>query len=481
MKTLSFNKNKILAGSLLIAISTLVSCKKLIQIPPNPPTQITRTEQFADSASTMSAVAGVYTYIYGGGSGGIPYSDANLTIATSLSAHEIDGGYGDEAQFYSYTLTPLNNEITTLWGSPYQAMYQVNDVLNGITNNNNLSASFIKQITAEMEVTRAFYYFNLVNLFGGVPLVTSINYTATAQLPKASVAAVYTQILTDLTDATKKLTAAYPVYISGASSGHARPNLYTALALLAKVHLYQGQWQAAYSAADSVIKFGGFSLETNLNNVFLDGSQEAIWQLPNENSSTGTAEASNFLPYSSGQTPTFVVTDSLLAQFETGDQRKTNWLGTSIVPVSSTQNDTLYYPAKYQDRVPTSPATDYMMLRLAEMYLIRAEAAAELNTNLSVAVADINTIRLRAGLTAVNPTTQTAILAAVRKERRTEMCFEWGNRWFDLNRTVNDAKYPSNGQAAAVLTGYQSFDALYPLPQTQIQLNSHLIQNPGYH
>jgi hypothetical protein len=468
MKTLFFNKNKILAALLFLALGALVSCKKLIEIPANPPTQITRAQQFADSASTLSAVVGVYTYNRGQG---FAYSDANLTMSTALSAAEVSctESYGDESEFYSYTQTPRNSEITYLWQYPYQSLYQVNDVLDGITNNSKLSAPFIKQITGEMKVVRALYNFNLVNLFGGVPLVTSTDYTANAQLPKAAVDAVDAQILADLTDAVKKLPASYP------SDGRARPNLYTAEALLAKFHLYRGQWQAAYNEADSVISKGGFSLETNLNDVFLEGSQEAIWQLPIPNSYAGTAEASNFVPYSSTQTPNFVVTDSLLSQFETGDQRLQNWTNTTVVG-----GQKLYYPYKYKDRLPTTPATDYMVFRLGEMYLIRAEAAAELN-NLSIAVGDVNTIRTRAGLAAVNPATQTAVLAAIRKERRTELCFEWGNRWFDLNRTINDTKYPSSGQATAVLTGYQNYNALYPLPQAQIQLNSHLIQNPGYH
>jgi len=111
------------------------------------------------------------------------------------------------------------------------------------------------------------------------------------------------------------------------------------------------------------------------------------------------------------------------------------------------------------------------------MYLIRAEAAAELN-NLSGALADVNIIRARAGLAAstANVTSQTAVLAAVMHERQTELCFEWGNRWFDLKRT---------GTAGTVLTaektGWQSYDTLYPLPQAQIQLNNQLTQNPGYH
>jgi hypothetical protein len=466
MKILSFNKNKILAGLLLLALSTFVSCKKLIEIPPNPPTQITRAEQFLDSATAISAVVGVYTYNQGQG---FAYSDANLTISTGLSADEISSteSYGDEAEFYSYTLTPVNSEITTLWQYPYQSLYQVNDVLNGIANNNNLSASFIKQITGEMKVVRALYYFNTVNLFGGVPLVTSIDYNTTAHLPRTSVNAVYTQILADLGDAVKKLPAAYP------SSGHARPNLYTALALLAKVHLYQGQWQAAYNEADSIIKSGMYSVtNTPLNGVFLDGSNEAIWQLPAISSENQTAEARIFVP-NSGSTPNFLVTPFLLNQFEAGDQRLQNWIGTAVI-----NNQNLYYPFKYKNVLASAtPVEDYMVFRLGEMYLIRAEAAAELN-NLSGALADVNIIRARAGLAAstANVTSQTAVLAAVMHERQTELCFEWGNRWFDLKRT---------GTAGTVLTaektGWQSYDTLYPLPQAQIQLNNQLTQNPGYH
>ena len=471
MKKIFSIKNALPIGGLLIAFSTIVSCKKLIELPANPPTQITRQEQFSDSASAMSAVAGVYTYTHGEG---IPYSDGFFTTSTALSANEIalSGANNIQAQFYEYMLTSSNGDLSNLWTSPYSAIYQVNDVLDGITGNSKLSASFVKQITGEMEVTRAFYYFNLVNLFGGVPLVTSTVYSTNAQLPRASTTAIYSQILTDLNDAVKKLPVGYP------SAGHIRPNLYTALALLAKVHLYQGQWSAAFGAADSVISQGGFSLEPNLNDVFLDGSQEAIWQVPLENGGSGTTEASTFLPYYAGEVPGYIVTDSLLSQFEANDQRKTNWLAFSVV---GTQ--TLYYPFKYKvtNVSSSAPAEDYMLLRLAELYLVRAESAAELN-NLAIAVADINTIRTRAGLAPVYPATQADVLAAVRKERRTELFCEWGNRWFDLNRTIKDSNYPSTGNIIKVLNGYNPIkDNVYPIPQSQITLNSHLIQNPGYH
>lgn len=471
MEKLFSNKNKVLAGGLLIALSALASCKKLLEIPANPPTQITRQQVFADSSSTITAVAGVYTYTNSTNKNGIPYYSGYYDVSTAMSANEVSttkSGPGvDDGEFFGYTLDSKNSRLNDLWSIPYAEIYQVNDILAGITNNGNLSPAFIKQITGEMEVVRAFVYFYQVNMFGGVPLVTTTDYTTNAQSPRATSADIYKLILSDLNDATKKLPITYP------SSGHIRPNLYTAVALKAKVHLYQANWQEAYNEADSVIRLGGFSLEPDLNNVFLDGSNEAIWQVPILYPYSGSGDARNFVPY--GGTPAFPVTDSLLNSFEPGDQRKVDWLAFNHV------NDrNAYYPFKYKDLSPTSPATDFMMIRFGEMYLIRAEAAAQLN-NLNVAVSDINTIRRRAGLAAINPTSQVTVLAAIRQERRIELCFEFGNRWFDLNRTAGDSKYPSSGQITAVLPGYQSFDALYPVPLTQLQLNRHLLQNPGYH
>lgn len=465
MKKIFFDVHKIAIGLLLIALS-FASCKKLIEIPANPPSAITQQEQFADSSTTMTAIAGVYTYNAGNG---FAYSDGTLTSSCALSADELSYAQTDDAQqFYSYNLTPLNNEIINLWGIPYQSIYQVNAVLNGITGNSALSASFQKQITGEMEVVRALYYFNMVNLFGGVPLVTSTAYSATSRLPRASVAAIYTQVIADLTDAKKKLRVAYP------STGRARPNLYTAVALLAKVNLYESNWQSAYNEADSVIKSGIYSVNNvPLTGVFLDGSNEAIWQIPAKQAYAEVADARVFIPYNSQVTPNFLLTPALLSAFEAGDQRLQNWVGRKV-----SAGKTFFYPYKYKNIQPsdTSATEDQMILRLSEMHLIRAEAAAHLN-NLPQALADVNIIRARAGLTAstANVTSQTAVLNAVMHERQVELFCEWGNRWFDLKRT---------GTAATVLgaekTGFNANAALYPLPQAQIQLNNLLTQNPGY-
>ena len=461
MKKIFVDVNRTVIGLALVSV-LFGSCKKLIEIPANPPSSITQKEQFSDSATTATAIAGVYAYNAGNG---FAYSDAALTYSTGLSADELSYTQSKYIQqFYSYSLTPLNSGVNYLWSFPYQSIYQVNDVLIGVTNNSGLSSSFQKQVIGEMKVVRALYYFNMVNLFGGVPLATTTSYSATDRLPRATTVAIYKQVMTDLYDAEKKLIASYP------SAGRARPNLYTAIGLLAKVNLYQGNWQNAYNEADSVIRSGNYTLEPTLNNVFLDGCNEAIWQLPANQGNYGVADAEYFVPDYPGASPNYLLTTQLLNAFEAGDQRLQNWVASTVV-----NGNTLYYPYKYKNTLAsTTPTEDQMVLRLGELYLIRAEAAAHLN-NLTQALADINAIRLRAGLMASTATSQAGVLNAVMHERQVELFCEWGNRWFDLKRT---------GTAAAVLgaekTGYTANAALYPIPQSQILLNNTLTQNPGY-
>lgn len=465
MKKFPFRQHKITAALLLTA-GMAGSCKKLIEIPPSPPSEIVASQQFADSASTMSAVAFVYSYASESISG-FGYSDGLLTASTGLSSDELLYTNGYDANlppFYGYQLTNINGDVSTLWTSPYTSLYAVNAVMSGVSTSTGLSAALKTQILAEMKVVRAFYYFNLVNLFGGVPLVLSTDYKTTGVLPRASVDSVYGQIMADLTDAQQHLSAAYP------SGGHIRPNQLVATALLARVYLYRQQWQQAYDAANTVIGSGTYSLVSDPDQVFLDGSTEAIWQLPATGPQQVTGEAGEFVPRSGA--PTFLVSSYLLNAFEPNDLRMKDWLGQSIV-----NGDTLYYPYKYKNVLPNSPTTeDYMILRLAEQYLIRAEASAELG-NGAAALADVNTVRARAGLGAstADPASQTAVLNAIMHERQIELFTEWGSRWFDLKRT---------GRAGAVLsaekTGWTTDAALYPIPITQLQDNVNLKQNPGY-
>lgn len=459
----------IFPAALLMMALLAGSCKKLIEIPASPPTQISEKDQYADSAAAMGAIAFVYTYASGTNSG-VPWNNGDLAAATSLSSDELlqPNPYDPFlTQFYNYSLSTINSTVGTLWSSPYTSIYVVNDVLANITNNANLSPAFRKEITAEMKVVRAFYYFHLVNLFDGVPIITGIDYRVNASIPRASADSVYGQIISDLTSALQDLSADYP------SSGHVRPSQLVARALLAKVYLYRKDWQNAYNMANTVIGSGAYSLVTDLNGVFLDGSTEAIWQLPSLGTFYVTGEGQKFLPSSSGTIPPYIATTWLLNAFEPGDLRMQNWLKKTTV-----NGNTVYSPYKYKNRIYSSAATseDCMLIRLGELYLIRAEAAANLG-NGATALADVNKVRTRAGLggSTADPNSKTAVLDAILHERQVELFTEWGNRWYDLKRT---------GTAAAVLSaeksGFSSNAQLYPVPQAERQNNVNLKQNPGY-
>ena len=463
------NSIAVLMLASLAALAT-ASCKKLITIPPNPPSAIVASEQFEDSLSTLSAAVNVYSYA--ASSGGFEFNNGYLAVSTGLTSDELltTTTYTDDLQFYGNSISPVNNSTNaTLWQAPYLGIYPVNAVIEGVAASTGLSASFKVQITAEMKVVRALYYFQLVNLFGEVPLVTSTDYQSNALLPRSPIDSVYALILADLLSARQDLPTTYP------SSGHLRPNQYTASALLAKTYLYLGQWQNAFDAADAVISSNTYSLTSNLNNVFLDGSPEAIWQLPANHSSYGvTAEAYNFVPYP-GSVPNFPLTSILFNAFETGDQRLQDWVGVSAVD-TGTGAINLYYPYKYKNTNPYASVTteDYMIFRLGELYLIHAEAAAQLG-NTATALTDLNLVRARAGLGASTATTQPQVLAAIAHERQVELFTEWGNRWEDLKRTG-----VINTVLGAEKPDWTANAALYPVPQAEITLNDNLSQNQGY-
>lgn len=455
---------------LLLAAGFCTSCRRLIEIPPNPPTAISEAQQFEDSATAMTALAGIFSYP-SNGSGGFAFNDGYLTICNGLASDELvftDRFYADMFAFYTNSVTPFNSLVSSLWAKPYNSMYAVNASIAGIGASNGLSAALKAQLTGELKTMRALLYFNLVNSFGGVPLVTVTDFRVTSVLPRAGVDEIYAHIYEDLQYAINVLPEDYPSYEKS------RPNLYTALALRAKVDLYRGKWNDAYDAASAVIQSGFYQLDADLNNVFLDASQEAIWHLPATGLGMVTAEASRFVPWGPDVIPNFLLTTSLQNSFEPNDKRFTDWVGINLVNIDGVDQE-MHYPFKYKNITSESPTTEfYSILRLADILLIRAEAAAHRGLP-EESLADINVVRTRAGLPEIAGGTEEALLTAVMKERRTELFCEWGNRWFDLKRTGTiDAVLGAEKQ------GWQHHYALYPLSANQLQANASLQQNPGY-
>lgn len=451
---------------LSVLTAAVTSCKKLVTVD-LPADQLTTASVFTDDESATAAVRGIYSeimrnnnYIGNGALSVYPGLTADEIIRTSASTTE-DAFATNSISITSSVL------LTNLWQKGYFHIYQANAVLENLAGAAGVSDGTKNQLAGEAKFMRAFFHFYLTNLFGAVPVVTTTDYTTNAVVQRADSSAVYRQIIRDLTEAQSQLAPAY------SSAERARANKWAAAALLARVYLYLGDWANAENTAGTVIGSGSYQL-AGVNSAFLPSSTETILQfLPAITQIFNTSEAFSFLPASATARPTYKLTDYLLNAFEAADLRKGAW--TKTVTISGV---TYTYPYKYKTRTGTAGAakSEYnVVLRLAEMYLIRAEARAH-QGNLAGAQTDLNTIRTRAGVGNAVAADKAAVLAAVEKERQTEFFCEWGHRWCDLKRT---------GRADAVLgirkaPTWQATDALFPVPQNEILLNPQLTQNPGY-
>lgn len=444
----------------MMTVLLLSSCKKYLQLSPSP-VLVEKEKIVSDDQTATAAMLGVYVQMM---NASLNMANGGLSVYPALSADEIYNTAPSTTwdPFTTNTLTGNNTTVNTAyWRPAYSCLYQLNALIEELEKSTAVTAAVKEQILGEAHFTRAWIYFSLINLFGEAPLVLSTDYTLNAVLPKASVTEIYNQVIADLLLAKSKLKENYT------TAGKVRPNKWAAVALLARVYLYKQNWQLAETEATAVINAGMYQLLTDLNTVFLSNNNEAIWQLLKDNNNT--AEAATFIPASATVKPTLAVTDQLLNAFETGDKRKLNWL-----KANSISSQLFYYPNKYKARTATPQTETKQLLRLAEQYLIRAEARAQLNKTDS-AKADLNIIRNRAGLLPVIATTQSEIITAVEKERQTELFAEDGHRWFDLKRWNKATTVLSPLKPAWLPTAI-----LYPVPLTEIERNPFLLQNPGY-
>jgi hypothetical protein len=474
--------------SLSIAIFSciLASCEKLVEIPESI-NAVTTEKVFSNDNNATAALMGVYSQLINSGAT-LQYSCGLATILGSNSSDDLKGEVGEVIS--SNKLTALQADQTVmipqLWITAYSTgVYGANAVLEGIAGSDALSEPVRNQLTGEAKFIRAFSYFYLTNFFGDVPLVLTTDFNQSATMPRTPKAQVYTQIIDDLKDAQQRLPDNYTIN----NRLRIRVNKWAATAMLARVYLYTGDFTNAAIQAEAVINNNNlFSLPSDPNVVFATNSREAIWQLQQNNATTiGNATPEGiyfmppaFIPEGAGVVSGGGLSDQLLAAFETGDKRRSNWVSYMYVA-----NDTTWIPYKYKtgthNRVIGGALTEhYMVLRLAEQYLIRAEASSKgAGAGRSTAIADINTIRGRAGISLLDEAiSDTDLQLAIGKEWQTEFFCEWGHRWMNLKRT---------GRAAAVLSQIPhkqpwagDHQLLYPVPGTERMNNPFLSQNKDY-
>jgi hypothetical protein len=445
------------------------SCKKFVESDP-PKTALISETVFSSDATATAAITGIYSRMMQSSSDFLS-GENSITLLSGLSSDELKNYSTDinQIQFYTSSLSPSNSRSSIFWTQLYQYIYSANSVIEGIAKSKSLSPQLKKELTGEAKFFRAFCYFYLTNLFGDVQILTSTDYSVNAHAFRSPKSEVYQQIVNDLNDAKDVLPDNY----TNSGGQRTRANKWAGTALLSRVYLYMSNWSMAETEATLVINNNStYNLVADLDQVFLKNSNEAILQFSPVVPFFETFDGFRFIL--SGSPRRVALNDGVLSSFETGDNRKPHWVGTSIVGAQ-----TYYFPYKYKLQftgATTTPPKEYLMiLRLAEQYLIRAEARAELN-DIPGAQADLNTIRNRAGLFNSIANTKASLLLAIEQERRVEMFCEMGHRWLDLKRTnrANVILEPLKG------SNWQPTDVLYPIPQSEISLNSNIVQNPGY-
>jgi len=445
-------------------------CKKLIDI--NPPVNETPSAAiFASDRTSLGALSGMYGYFT---SAVAQHTD--LVVNSSLMADDLRYlGIAVAPTEYNNNTYLVNSASTEAFTSWYALIYRANAIIQGMREVSGTSEAIRTRLTAEAKIIRAYSYFNLVNLYGAVPLVISTDANVTAFLPRETPENVYRQMITDLSDAKASLPADY----SATAGSRTGVNRFTASALLARVYMFTGDYAAAESNASEVIASSLYSITpsaTMRTALFVTNSAESIWQLPPYLSATTyyTAEGSQFIP-SSALAINYTLQPGLLQIFQANDLRRTGWMSTRVV---SGTTYTIPFKYKYRDNATATAAgvtENQIILRLAEQYLIRAEARARVGSNTAGALSDLNVIRVRAGLAASTTTAATILLDEIALENRREFFCEQGFRWNNLRRT---------GQADAVLGAlkptYRPQAKLYPFAQSIINVNTNLVQNPGY-
>lgn len=462
-----------------VLVLLLTDCKKILSTGDSSDT-LSNEEVFNNEHSANAIVVNMYADPMKA----VDILNGLLSRHLGLAADELQSSAARPSDidlpWFNCEVPSTDKTLAGFWSRPYEYIYQANNILENLSNNTKLNNSVKQRLTGEALFIRALNYFYLVNLFGGVPLVVKTDYKENIHLPRESEEAVYRFIINDLQQAELLL----PEYTPGSDSAlltGVRATKWAAKALLARAFLYHQEWEKAEQYAGELINSGRFRLETNLNNVFSINSKEVIFQLQPVKLNQNSAEAIYFLPSVNTQPPMFVIRQELLSRFETGDLRRKNWIG-SIVAANKTQ----YFPLKYKTR-NSVPAKEYnVVFRLGEAYLIQAEAQAmqgKLYGGESAA-ATLKLLRVRAGLSSIpNGLTQQQILQRIEQERKAELFAEWGHRWFDLRRTKS-FHLPGVSRAEEILKSlkpsFQPYRLLLPIPLSELQKNTALVQNDGY-
>jgi hypothetical protein len=469
----------------LFLLCLLSSCEVLDQ---KPESSFTPANFYKNADDAKAAVSAVYD----------PLNNQNMYgqvmwILQDQATDDAEWGNGRSTanqpknDLDKYTFTPATNTFQSIWSTVYNAINRANAVISrvpGITMDNDLKDRYI----AEAKFMRGFYYFTLVRLFGAVPIITtettSLNDLSVA---RASVDDVYKLVIQDFTEAESVLPTTY----STADKGRATKG--AAKAFLAKVYLTRQDWVKASAKAKEVIDLGAYDLWASFADAFLianKNGKEGVFEMQalsggfNEGSLMQGYMRPNFDRVNGvagfGDDP---ATENLYKAYRADDKRRNVTLKLYSATSTPAAPASVLFPCyvyKYLD--PSSTGTgdggnNYPIIRYSDVLLMYAEALNEQAASSTEAYSTINRIRNRAGLPNLTVNlSQAQFRDSLLLERRLELAFE-GHRWYDLARTK---RLISAMKAQNPTITVDEHHYLFPIPQTERDVNPKLDQNPGY-
>jgi starch-binding outer membrane protein, SusD/RagB family len=477
------NKFRLLFSVLLITIQ-ISGCEKFLEVKA-PTTSVNEGNVYSSDETAIAVLTNIYAGMSIGTDGGFA-GQKSMSVLAGLSADELTlANTVTDERLNAYYRNQLRAGFdvsfgTDSWNYGLKTLFTCNAAIERVTGSSSLTPGVRTQLLGESKFMRALLYFYLVNYYADVPLLQTTNPNANTSLPRSPKQEVYEQIVADLKDAQSLLSN---TFLDGtlltSSPERIRPTKWAATALLARTYLYMARYADAETEASRIIANSAqFSL-VPIGDVFLKNSSESIWQLQPVRLQRNTEDAFTFKIPSTGpnrdNNPVYLSAQQMDA-FETGDARRKRggWVDSVI-----SSGTTYFFPAKY--KATNGAITEYLTIfRLAEQYLIRAEARAQQN-KIEEARDDLNVIRTRAALFASAANDRSSLLSSILKERQVELFTELGQRWLDLKRIgivddVMSVVTPLKANGAP----WESYQQLYPILFLDIQKNPKLTQNPGY-
>jgi len=439
----------------LIIISTFFfSCRKFLDV--KPLESISDDQTIFDKVSAEEAVRGIYNALandayYGTGFQSIGYLSGDNIVWT--------GSQSQVQEFINHKVSAENSTVTAAWTAIYTVINRANQVISKIplVQDPLLTEALKNQYLGEAYFIRALSYFDLARTWGGVPIITAptLTYKDNSGIPRSNKAETYAQVLKDLDLAETLLPATTDRY---------RATQKTVWALKSRFYLYNNGWAKAEEYATKVISdVTNYELIKPYSAFFASnarGTKESVFEIFYNGTTEVNPHRNQWQPQTNGGTRQWAPNDALVALLNdplTG--------GTRNVLIAKDNQDRWYGNLYYR-----TPASDpSFVIRIAELYLIRAEARAQ-QDNLVDALSDLDAVRSRAELAPSVAVSREEILLAIENEARLEFALE-PHRWFDLVRT---------GRATTVLNFTDVNKYVMPIPSQQLLVDKALNQNEGY-